>query len=194
MYAPIAQVALDADLPIVAANLSRRMIRRIAKEGVAALGEARVGRLGLRRPMPAVLRARMRTEIVASHCDQLPQAMIDPLVTVMRARDAAMARAMIEGARKAGGDGAVLITGGGHARTDHGVPWHLRRLAPDRAVLAVALVEVTADKTSPAAYAERFGTERIPFDYVWFTPRADDSDPCVKFADQFRRFHKRAPK
>jgi len=27
----------------------------------------------------------------------------------------------------------------------------------------------------------------LPFDFVWFTPRVDDDDPCEVFAEQLRR-------
>jgi len=29
-------------------------------------------------------------------------------------------------------------------------------------------------------YAARFGAARLPFDYVWFTARADNVDPCAR--------------
>ncbi|MFQ5773507.1 MAG: ChaN family lipoprotein [Kiloniellaceae bacterium] len=190
-YRPIAQAALDADAPILAANLSRATIQSVAKEGVAALGAARVRALGLERAMPAALAARMHAQIVASHCDQLPESMIGPMTTVMRARDAHMAGVLIRGARMAGRDGAVLITGKGHARTDYGVPFHLRRLAPGEAAASLALVEVAEDEADPAAYAARFGAQALPFDFVWFTARAQRKEPCEEFAEQLRRAKER---
>src|SRR6266545_968981 len=30
-------------------------------------------------------------------------------------------------------------------------------------------------------YAPRFASDALPFDYVWFTPKIDDVDPCEKF-------------
>jgi hypothetical protein len=43
----------------------------------------------------------------------------------------------------------------------------------------VALLEVEAKEAAPADYAARFDGA-LPFDYVWFTPRVDDADPCEK--------------
>jgi hypothetical protein len=40
-------------------------------------------------------------------------------------------------------------------------------------------VEVATGRTAPTDYAERFGGPRLPFDYVWFTARADAPDPCA---------------
>jgi len=78
-------------------------------------------------------------------------------------------------------DGAVLITGVGHARRDRGVPAHLARHIPDAKIASLAFLEVDPAATKPADYAARFGGEPLPFDYVWFTPKIDDADPCEKF-------------
>ena len=187
LYQPIAQAALDGGAPLLAANLPRKTIRALGRTGVAALGTERAAALGLDRPPPEWAAAAMREDIVESHCGQLPESMIGPMVTVMTARDAHMADVLRRGARAEGRDGAVLITGTGHARADRGVPFHLRRFAPKARIVSLALVEVTEEARAPMAYAERFGAESLPFDFVWFTPVADPEDPCAKFAAQLRR-------
>ena len=48
-------------------------------------------------------------------------------------------------------------------------------------------MEVDGEAQDPAAYAARFGVEALPFDYVWFTPRVDDLDPCEVYAEQLER-------
>ena len=186
-YRPIAQAALDGGAPILAADLARGTIRDISRRGAAALGAERVESLGLDQPMPAALNAVMREEIVESHCRQLPETMIDPMVTVMRARDAHMAAVLVRGGAMDGRDGAVLIAGKGHVRADHGVPFHLARLARDDSVASVGLVEVVDTAVDPASYAGKFASRRLPFDFVWFTPRVDRKDPCEEFAEQLRR-------
>src|SRR2546429_67817 len=77
-------------------------------------------------------------------------------------------------------DGAVLIAGAGHVRRDRGVPVHLARQAPDASIASVAFVEVDAAAVKPGDYAKAFGSDALPFDYVWFTPKVDDADPCEK--------------
>ncbi len=187
-YQPIAQAALDAGLPVRSANLPRRQVRGIARNGIGALDRSLVEALGLDAEMPPEMVARMRKEIVASHCGQIPEAMAGPLAMAQIVRDAHMARAMIGAAEKSDvADGTVLIAGAGHARADRGVPWHLRRAAPGRSVASVGLVEVSEGMNEPAAYAEHFDSDGLPFDFVWFTPRADITDPCEKFAEQLRR-------
>jgi hypothetical protein len=78
-------------------------------------------------------------------------------------------------------DGAVLNTGAGHARRDRGVPVHLARQAPGASIASVAFVEVEPAAVKPGDYAARFGATALPFDYVWFTPKIDEADPCEKF-------------
>ena len=186
-YQPIAQAALDAAAPVLAADLARSTIRKVSRQGTAALGAEQVDRLALDHPMPEAITDVMRVEIIESHCRQLPETMIDPMVTVMRARDAHMAGVLVRGAAMDGRDGAVLIAGKGHVRADHGAPFHLARLAPDERVVSVGLVEVVDEAVEPARYTGKFAAERLPFDVVWFTPRVDRKDPCEEFADQLRR-------
>ncbi|MHA1569787.1 MAG: ChaN family lipoprotein [Alphaproteobacteria bacterium] len=188
LYQPIAQAALDAGLPVRSANLPRRQVRRIARNGIGALDPSLVAALGLESGMPPNMVAHMRAEILATHCGRIPEAMAGSLAMAQIVRDAHMARAMIAAAERPDvADGTVLIAGAGHARADRAVPWHLRRAAPGRSVASVGLIEVSEGADDPAAYAERFDSGALPFDFVWFTPRADITDPCEKFAEQLRR-------
>ena len=195
LYQPIAQAALNGGAPILTANLPRQTVMDISWKGAdSALGAERAMALGLDQALPPGSRAAMRREIIESHCNQLPEAMIDPMVAIQRARDAVMADALLRGAEMAGRDGAALITGGGHARADHGVPFYLRRRAPDAAIVSVGLAEAAAGETEPAATAGKLDATQPPFDFIWFTPRVDDSDPCDKFAEQLRRAKERHEK
>jgi hypothetical protein len=88
-----------------------------------------------------------------------------------------MAERLVAGQR----DGAVLIAGAGHVRVDRGVPRVLALLVPGARVVSVAFVEVADGWTRPADYAARFGSgTRLPFDYIWFTARVDNVDPCAR--------------
>ncbi|MBI4183173.1 MAG: ChaN family lipoprotein [Proteobacteria bacterium] len=191
MYRPIAETALRAGLPMVAANLSRTAVRAIRREGLAALGVEQLARFGLGSDPPAAIAEGHRAEIVEAHCGMLPEAAIPSMVAVQVARDAHMAEALLAGAHRPGVDGAVMIAGVGHIRADRGVPWHLRRLAPDLRIATVAPIEVVAGETEPAAYLDRVAGAPLPFDAVWFTPRVDAEEPCEKFRHQLERM--RAP-
>jgi uncharacterized iron-regulated protein len=186
MYRPITDVALAHDAPLLAGGLDREATRAVSSQGVEALGAARARRLRLDEPIGEEMRTEMRSEIYESHCSQLPEQMLDPMVTVTLAKDATMAEAMIGGRALQGRDSALLIAGTGHVRADWGVPWHLAKLAPDTRIVSIGLVEVVADEAEPDAYAAAFGGA-LPFDFVWFAPRVDDDNPCEVFAEQLRQ-------
>ena len=176
-YQPIAQIALDSGLTIVATNLSRAATDAVRRNGLPGLGPALTQQLRLDEVPSPETREAMARELRDAHCDQTPENMLDRMVDVQWARDARMAASL---ARAGGRDGAVLIAGIGHARNDRGVPAHLARHAPGTRAASVAFIEVDEAKTSPVAYAAAFDGA-LPFDFVWFTPRVDDTDPCDKF-------------
>jgi hypothetical protein len=64
-------------------------------------------------------------------------------------------------------------------------------MAPEQRVTSVGLIEVDPEESDPAAYAARFHGTALPFDYVWFTPRADEQDPCRVYAEQLQRAKER---
>jgi len=116
---------------------------------------------------------------------------VKPMVDVQRARDAQMAESLIAAGDP---DGAVLVAGAGHVRNDYGIPVYLTRNAPKKRVISIAFVEVDKQKTEPQSYALPYPDGRLPFDYIWFTPRVDDEDPCEKFKSQFERMKKPSEK
>ena len=177
-YQPIAETALAAGLPLVAANLPATVARAVVRGDLAALDPALVRRHALDRPAPA--QAALEDEIRAAHCGALPDTLVPGMVVAQRARDAHMAERLVAGQR----DGAVLIAGAGHVRADHGVPRALAVLAPDAGVASVAFLEVADGWTAPADYVARFGATRLPFDYVWFTARADNADHCARLRER----------
>jgi uncharacterized iron-regulated protein len=185
-YEPIAQAALDASLPLVATNLSRAATAALRRDGLAGLGPSVVAQLKLDAPLPPATRGAMAREIRESHCGQAPEGALDRMVDVQWARDARMAEAL---ARAGGRDGAVLIAGAGHVRWDRGVQSHLARHAPGTTIVSLALLEVEAAANAPADYGARFDGA-LPFDYVWFTPRVDDADPCETFKKSLEQMRK----
>jgi uncharacterized iron-regulated protein len=172
-YAPVVRAALSNGLPIVAANLPSRETHAIAHHGLEAIDPKVVARFDLASPLPEPLASSLRAELVESHCGMLPESMLAPMALAQRARDAELAERVALG--KAGG--AVLIAGTGHVRKDRGVPRALARNG-EASVVSVAFAEVAHDQTDPASYGAEWHAEVPPFDYVWFTPRATDADPC----------------
>lgn len=185
-YQPIAQAALDGSVPIVATNLSKPATDAVRRNGLAGLGPALTTQLRLVEPSPET-RTAMATEIREAHCGQASDDMIARMVDIQWARDARMAQSL---ARSGQRDGAVLITGAGHARRDRGVPVHLARQVPGASIASLAFVEVDPAAVKPGDYAAHFASTALPFDYVWFTPKADEADPCEKFKQSLQSIGK----
>jgi uncharacterized iron-regulated protein len=179
-YRGIAEAALAADLPILAANPTPADTRGVGRQGFGALEADRVAALGLNTPLPDAQRDQLLTELREGHCNLMPKEAMGPMANVQRLRDAVMAETLIAGA-EAQDRGAVLITGGGHARADRAVPWYLRQRLDDPEVLVVRFLEVRAGTDDPAAYLpdQPAGAPRA-YDYLWFTPAAKRGDPCAE--------------
>jgi len=176
-YAPIFEVAFAARLPIVAANLEHDRARALVHDGLSALSPERAAALELARPFPPALERALEEELGADHCGMLPSSLLAPMALAQHGRDAQMARVLLEGGRDVP---AVLIAGGGHVRRDRGVPYYLA-LNGETSVLALDFVEVQADETEPSRYAPAAPDGAPAVDFVWFTPRANDDDPCKAF-------------
>jgi uncharacterized iron-regulated protein len=188
MYQPIAEAALEAKLRIVATNLPLATTRKMRSDGLAAL-EPRVTRdLGLDRPLSDSMFASMAADIRDSHCGYASEESVIAMIDVQRARDAQMAQSLIAVTDP---DGAMLVAGTGHVRNDYGIPVYLTAKASGKQVVSIAFLEVDEQKTEPHDYSLPYPNGRLPFDYVWFTPRVDDENPCEKFKSQFDRLKKR---
>ncbi len=181
-YAPIVQVALDASLPVVATGLPRARMRALMSPRDPKGAPTTQPPLDEGVPLTEAQTASLRDELRESHCGHLPETRFAGMIRFQRARDAAMAEALVASARTSGIKHGVLIAGTGHIRLDRGAGRDLAAKDPEVPIVSVALAEVEAGKTDPSAYAARWNTPQLPFDFVWFTPRATDADPCAAFA------------
>jgi uncharacterized iron-regulated protein len=184
-YQPIAEAGLAAGLPLVAANIPLPTARALTRGEAGGLDAGLAARYGLDRPLPPDVEQAMLAELRESHCGQAPERLLPGMIAAQRARDAQMADSLL-GAQA---DGAVLVAGAGHVRTDRGVPAFLRLRDPQAPVAALAFLEVRPGAATPGDYAARF-EGRLPFDFVWFTPRADDEDPCARFEKSLQRLQR----
>lgn len=173
-YRPVFDVALSRSRRLVAAHPSAEHVRA-SLSGVPA-DEARA--LHLDRPLPEAARAQLEDEIRAAHCGHASPGMVTAMVRAQSYKDAFMARAMLDAPAP-----VVLVAGRGHARADRAVPYYLK-LAGASGVLSVAFVEVDDGESAPEAY------DSAVFDYVVFTPRVSDADPCERFEEQLKQLHR----
>jgi uncharacterized iron-regulated protein len=164
LYRPFVELALQYDLPIVAANLSRADAMRVGTGGFAAVfDEATRSRFALDALPPALLAAHEKA-VDDGHCNRMPAEALPAMARAQIARDLAIAEAI----RPYFARGVVLLTGNGHARRDIGVPFFLR--AEERAQ-AVAIGLLERDK------AEEDWARR--FDVAFATLVQPREDPCA---------------
>jgi uncharacterized iron-regulated protein len=165
-YRPYVELALEYDLPIVAANLSRADATRVANQGYGAVFDAAtLAKLNLDAVPPAVLRAQEHA-IDEGHCNQLPADAASKLARSQIARDAVLMLAI----RPHFDRGLVLLTGNGHARNDIGVPIHLTTAERAR-TMTIGLLE---NESAPSEWRARY-------DVVFITPTQTRPDPCATF-------------
>ncbi len=170
MYRPVFAAALEGGARIVAANLPRADAMSVATQGDKS---PILGLLSLV-PLPQPQLDAMAKEMGESHCGALPDSMLPGMVLAQRARDATIAAHVREADH---GSGVALVCGDGHARKDRGVPVALQA-SPSQPVLSIAFIEVYRGEADPASYVDAAEPGKEPFDFVWFTPRVDEKDPC----------------
>jgi len=133
LYKPYLALALQYDLPIVAANLSRSDAMKVALDADASRPDA---------VPPAMWRAQQEA-IAEGHCKLLPDDALPGMARAQIARDRALAAAILPYVQR----GVVLLTGNEHARKDMGAPHWLS--APSK---SIALLEDDDDTAGFDAY------------------------------------------
>lgn len=178
IFEPLFDAALRAKLPIYPGNSSRDRTQALARGDETGATPQEKARLDFARTVPEPLLDALASELEASHCGMLPASAFGAMSLAQRYTDIHLAASLIEAAERHGG--AFLLAGNGHVRTDRGVPWYLRQLAPSRKVVSVMLLEVEEGRLDGPAYAPRAPDGTWAADYVLFTPRHARADPCEK--------------
>ena len=155
-YRPYIALALQYDVPLLAANLSRNDAQKIIELGYSAVFDDSMEHLlGLDRQRPSLLAAQ-ENEIDLGHCHALPREQLPAMARAQVARDAVMAGVLREHAAQA----VVLLAGDGHARQDIGVPTWFD--PPTRArVFTVGFLE-RDDLAPPPAFDAVVSTDAVP--------------------------------
>lgn len=122
---------------------------------------------------------RLEADIERAHCGHLNTSMVKMMTKAQSYKDQFMAEEM---SKQSGRGPVVLVAGNGHIRTDYGIPNYLPRST------SLALLEVNRGKKDARAY------ETSPYQFVWFTQRVDNDDPCKKFEKQLKKMKHRHQK
>lgn len=185
LFLPIFEAAVVHALPILSGHPTRTEVRDVARRGLDALPGDTAPRLGLDAPLPEALESALLDELEASHCGLMPRTAFANMALAQRYRDAHMAAALASAARAHGS--AIMLAGNGHVRTDRGVPRDLARMAPERKVLTVMLMEVSDGRADPTAYVERDPQGKPAADFTVLTPRSERPDPCETMRARFKK-------
>jgi uncharacterized iron-regulated protein len=182
-YRPLFVETLAAGYPIVAANLDRKKLMEVLKQGEDRL-PADYRRILDNTPFSDAQRSDLLQEINTSHCNLLDAQTGSMMMQAQRIRDAALTETLLSIDEPV----KVLITGLGHARNDRGLPLYLENNLQTAAdIVAIGMIEVDPEKTEPAAYAEAWNRDSLPFDIVIFTPTVDHGDLCGELEQHFNR-------
>jgi uncharacterized iron-regulated protein len=184
IFYPLFDAALWAHMPIYPGNGDRQRLRQLARGDHAGVTDAETARLKIAQAMPEALLAALASELEGSHCGAVPASAFGPMSLAQRYTDAHIAETLVAAARKHGG--AFLLAGNGHVRTDRGVPWYVRRAAPQMQAVAVTLLEVEEGAADPGTHLPRGPEGNVASDYTLFTPRHNRPDPCAKMRDLFK--------
>ena len=166
IFAPLYDVLLRQTSEIVAADVPKDRIRKLARREPDALDDAERKRLRLDEPFPEPLQNDLLTELEANHCGLMPKTAFTGMAAAQNYRDAHIAAAAIEAARKSGA--AFVIAGNGHVRRDHAVPYYIAKFAPDIRIITIGIVEEGDSEATPAPH----------YDLTIITPRTTRPDPC----------------
>ncbi|MEM9097562.1 MAG: ChaN family lipoprotein [Pseudomonadota bacterium] len=175
LYRPIFEAAPEAYIA-GGATTNAELIAAIRGDAASAFGPG-ADRYGLSVRPDAKTQAALEEEMVVAHCNKLPRSAARGMAEAQRLRDARFADASLRALAKGNGN-AVLITGNGHARSDRGVPAYITEAARDLVVISLGQLEVIEEAKTVAEYAALAET---PYDYLWFSARADRPDPCAQF-------------
>ncbi len=160
LYRPVVALALQYNLPLLAANLSRADAAKIVRGGLDGLFMPQErAQLGLTGTLPPDLVAAQTAVLDEGHCGNFPKAMLPGMLNAQAARDAVMAATL----RPYAARGAVLIAGNGHVRNDIGVPRWLG---------------AGVGKAVSVGYLERGQGNPAGFDRVVTVTPVERGDPC----------------
>jgi uncharacterized iron-regulated protein len=137
LYYPLIQLALTYELPLIAGNLSRADASRVVRDGLGGSFDPQSVKDYRLEQLPADVREMQQHEILAGHCNMVPEMMIGGMADAQIARDIWMAKIV----RDLQPRDVVLIAGNGHVRKDIGVGRWINRVEPILTVRSEGFIE-----------------------------------------------------
>ena len=175
-YQPVFKSVLNAKLPMHAADLGRTTLMEIVTKGIEHAPKG-ISELLKKTPLSTQAQESLKKEIEMTHCGMINDEMTKAMMLGQKVRDATIANTLFE-IKKTSIETVILVAGSGHVRKDRGAPMYLLSQDKNARIVSIAWLEIDKDATKPNAYAKRWSTDQLPFDYVVFTAQVDRTDPC----------------
>ena len=128
LYLPIFRFARDHHIPMVALNVSHRLVHLTAQQGFAAVGPADREGIGMPAPPSAGYRADLADAMAGHGGPAMTPARLDHFIDAQLVWDRAMAEAIAAQRARAPGRQMVALMGAGHLEHRYGVPHQLDAL------------------------------------------------------------------
>ncbi|MDW3095425.1 MAG: ChaN family lipoprotein [Gammaproteobacteria bacterium] len=183
LYAPILEVQIKHQLPIVGANLTRTQLDEYSSGELCNITRDKYT-IELCDLFSSEEESIIQQLIFDAHCGYLPLEHTQPLLRIQVAKDASFALSL---ANIASTHKVALIAGAVHVRKDIGVPVHLQSMGKQS--VSIAFLNVDPDKMQVEQYIDQADLNQ-QFDYLYFTPSERNQDPCVEFAEQLKKMKK----
>ena len=171
MYWPLFDLARRDGLPVVALDLDRSSVQRIAKAGLGVLPADERSRLASRLAPDARREQGIARDIEAAHCGLLPAGAVPGMVDAWHARNVTMARRILQALERA--PQVVVIVGRGH-QAPGGLADQVEALRPGTRQLIVDFVEAGRGETDHVV-----PDNRTVWRIVWPRPPVERPDPCA---------------
>jgi len=176
-YSPLLAIAIDNKLPVIAANITSQRLQPVIWRGYDAYDANELKRLAVEEVWSEGRQKYLLNHMGGAHCGQIRDDLRAGLTRGQRLRDAFMTDSAVASI----GNGVVAIVGRDHARRDIGLPLYFAARAPSASILSIGFVEVVPEQTDPKDYETESATGDAPYDVIWFSPRAERTNPCANF-------------
>lgn len=189
-YFDLLSLAREHSLTAAGLDLAGPLKRRITRKGLSGITlieKSQVFSTGLDNP---VYEDYMKAIFKAVHCGMGNDAMLDHIYDTWTARNDTMALSITRLADETAGP-VVVIMGNGHTEYSLGVMDRVTFLNPALSQINLALTEVRPEPAGVDVYTAPLDLAGFapvhPADYIWFTRRVSDKDPCQAFKKSLQR-------
>ncbi|MCG8566372.1 MAG: ChaN family lipoprotein [Desulfobacterales bacterium] len=190
-YYDLLKLAKANKLQAAGLDLTSAQKKRILRRGMEQLTQMEKNYIfstGYENPQYA---AHMKEIFKQVHCGMGNPAMLDKQYQTWLARNDTMARSITQLSREKRKGPVVVIVGGGHTVHGLGIVDRVAHLNPQLSQVILGLTEVSAQGRPAEDYLTPLELEGFdptpPGDFLWFTPRVSNGDPCKKFKKMLER-------